>query len=159
MKNTDYNKMYEKIYKLIDNLTPLKTDCGVLCNKACCKGDCKTGMRLFPYENTTLDVIVDDNGNRVAICNGECNRSERPLSCRIFPFFPTISNKGRVYVEIDDRATLLCPLIKNADEVLFDRKFLNAIKKVGKILSKDVQCLAFLRYCTDEIDTYRKFLG
>ena len=36
-------------------------------------------------------------------------------------------------------------------ELLFDPKFLNAVKKVGKILSKDKECIEFLKKSTEEI--------
>lgn len=159
MSQFDYKMMYEKIYNILGDLTPLKADCGVLCDKACCKGDSNIGMRLFPHEETTLDVITNEHKDRIAVCDGKCDRDTRPLSCRIFPFFPTVSDNGKIFVELDDRATLLCPLIKNADDVLFDRKFIKAVKKIGKLLSKDRECLEFLQDCTAEIDTYRKFLS
>lgn len=158
MKRTDYEKMYSEIFKILGELTPLKADCGRLCGCACCKGDENTGMRLFPFEETTLDVKEVDSGVRLAVCNGTCKREDRPLACRIFPFFPTVDEKGRVFVEADSRALRLCPLISHSDEIVFDKRFFKALKKVGKILAKDEACLEFLRESTEEIDTYRDFL-
>lgn len=85
MTNADYSSMYNKIFKIMGELTPLTVDCGVLCNGACCKGDEQTGMRLFPHEDSSLNVRKIENGERLAVCNGSCDRAERPLACRIFP--------------------------------------------------------------------------
>lgn len=158
MKSTDYRKMYEKIFKIMGDLTPLKADCGKLCGGACCKGDENTGMRLFPFEESELPVKVLDNGVRLVVCEGKCDRTKRPLACRIFPFFPTVDERGKVYVEADFRGARLCPLISHSDEIIFDKRFFKALKKVGKILAKDEACLEFLREATDEIDTYKDFL-
>ncbi len=154
-----HQKIYDKIFKIIKDYTPLTVDCGVLCNHACCKGDKDTGMILFPFEETTLDVKIIENVDRLAICNGSCDRNKRPLACRIFPFFPTIDEKGKIYVELDYRASRLCPMIEHCDELLFDPKFLRGLKKVGKILSKDEDCRQFLIKTTQEIDTYKEFFG
>ncbi len=154
---TDYQAMYDKIFRILGELTPLNVDCGVTCGGACCKGDNKTGMRLFPHEETTLSVIETEDGGRLAVCDGTCDRATRPLGCRIFPFFPTIDEKGRMFVEADDRGRRLCPLISHADEIVFDKRFFKALKKVGKILAKDEECRAFLEDATAEIDTYRAF--
>lgn len=158
MKSTDYRKMYDKIFKIMGDLTPLKADCGTLCGGACCKGDENTGMRLFPFEESELPVKALDNGVRLVVCEGKCDRTKRPLACRIFPFFPTVDERGKVYVEADFRGARLCPLISHSDEIIFDKRFFNALKKVGKILAKDEACLEFLKEATDEIDTYKDFL-
>ena len=150
--------LYAKIFKTLGELTPLRADCGVLCGGACCKGDVDTGMRLFPHEESTLSVRTLENGVRLAVCDGTCDRSKRPLACRIFPFFPTIDERGKIFVEVDDRAVRLCPLLTHADELVFDKRFFKAVKKVGKLLAKDPDCRAFLVETTAEIDTYRAFL-
>lgn len=150
--------MYKKIFEIMGKLTPLTVDCGVLCGCACCKGDERTGMRLFPFEESELNVIVTEDKNRLAVCDGTCDRSKRPLSCMIFPFFPTIDDRGKIYVELDYRAQRLCPIVDHYDELLFDPKFLKAVKKVGKILAKDDECKKFLEESTAEIDTYKSFL-
>ena len=159
MRTTDYKKMYKKIEKILGDLTPLKADCGHLCDGACCKGDAQTGMRLFPHEESTLTVHHTEDGVRLAVCDGTCDRSKRPLACRIFPFFPTIDEKGRIFVEEDSRGALVCPMVGHGDEILFDRRFLRAVRRVGKILAKDEACRAFLYQVTEEIDMYREFQG
>lgn len=159
MKNTDYEGMYEKIFKIMGDLTPLKADCGKLCGGACCKGDDNTGMRLFPFEESELPVKTLENGVRLVLCNGNCDRTKRPLACRIFPFFPTVDDRGRIFVELDFRGARLCPMITHSDEIIFDKRFFKVLKKVGTILTKDETCLKFLKEATDEIDTYSAFLS
>ena len=154
----NYKKMYDKIFKIMGELTPLKVDCGQLCSGACCKGDEGIGMRLFPFEESVLNITETTDGVRLAVCDGSCQRTQRPLSCRIFPFFPTVDDRGEVFVEPDYRAFRLCPLLEYMDEIEFDKKFFKAIRKVGKILAKDEKCLDFLRDTTQEIDTYKAFL-
>ncbi len=161
MSKTDSKQMYNKIFKIMGELTPLKADCGTLCGGACCKRDDKSiGMRLFPGEESNLQILVnEETAQPIAVCTGTCNREERPLSCRIFPFFPTVDEKGRVFVEPDYRAARLCPMIEHIDEIVFDKRFFKAVKKVGKILAKNKECLEFLQETTAEIDTYKAFLA
>jgi len=159
MKPTDYDRLYARIFALLGDRTPLCADCGLLCGGACCKGDSDTGMRLFPHEPTTLPVRELADGGRLVVCDGTCDRSERPLACRIFPFFPTVDERGRIFVEPDDRAARLCPLLSHSEELVFDRSFFKALKKAGRLLAADEECRAFLQEVTAEIDTYRAFLG
>ena len=147
----DKTELYSALYKLFEETTPLKTDCGVICDMACCKGDDDTGMRLFPGEETSLRV-VERNGIRYAVCEGKCDRTQRPLSCRLFPFFPTIAENGRIFAEIDPRGTDVCPLVRNCGNILFSRRFLRKVRKAGELLSKDPDCREFLREITEEID-------
>ena len=158
MESTDYSKMYERIFKILGELTPLKADCGLLCQGACCKGDENTGMRLFPHEESSLHIIETEDDVRLAVCDGSCDRSKRPLACRIFPFFPTIDEDGEIFVEEDTRGSRVCPMIGHSDEILFDRRFLKAVKKIGEILAQDEECREFLYQATEEIDMYREFL-
>lgn len=159
MSQLDYIRMYDRIFKIMADYTPLRVDCGQLCGGACCKGDNKTGMLLFPGEASTLTVIEGKNGQRLAVCDGTCDRDSRPLACRIFPFFPTISENGKIFVEPDLRAMRLCPLLGNSEKIEFDPKFFKAVKKVGKILAKDEECRKFLESITEDIDEIGKFLG
>ena len=156
-KSIDYEKMYDKIFQTLGDLTPLKGDCGKFCDCACCKGDENTGMLLFPFEETNLEIRKNEAGERLAVCNGRCDRKTRPLACRIFPFFPTIDEKGKIFVELDYRGARLCPMIEHYNEIIFDKKFLSAVKKIGKILSKDKVCREFLYNATAEIDTFYEF--
>ncbi len=134
-------------------LTPLRGhDCGQLCGAACCKGDDSTGMLLFPGETTTLQVTELPDGDRLAVCDGTCSRDQRPLACMLFPFFPTVDEEGEVYAEIDARAYSVCPLALHCEEVAFDQAFIRAVKKAGRILAGDEDCLGFMQRITEQID-------
>lgn len=156
MKYTDYERLYSKIFKILGDLTPLRADCGKLCDRACCKGDENTGMLLFPHEQSVLPVFETEFWGRLVVCNGICDRNTRPLACRIFPFFPTLDEKGRVFVEKDYRAFRLCPMLEHSDEIIFDPRFFRALKKVGKLLAKDAELREFLYNTTEEIDIFYK---
>ncbi len=153
-----YKDLYSRAFSILGDLTPLKTDCGKLCGAACCKGDEKTGMRLFPNEETPFNVI-DGEGVRLCVCGGSCDRQSRPLSCRIFPLFPVILPNGRISAEIDARALRLCPLAENARMVKFDKEFITAVRRVGRLLYRDPECRRFLEVTTAEINQYGKLLG
>ena len=151
MRRTDPEAMYNKLYRMFEKLTPVRADCGVLCDRACCRGDEDTGMLLFPYEKTPLP-FVENNGRRLAVCGGACDRSIRPLSCRIFPLFPILDEKGKIEVSVDPRGAGLCPLVRQVEHVDFDPKFLKNVRKAGRILKKNPACRAFLREQTEEIE-------
>ena len=147
----DYEKMYRRLYRIFDRRAPLgHKDCGLLCTKACCSGDDGAGMLLFPFEQTELNV-VEKNGYRFAICNGVCDRSKRPLACRIFPFFPVIEEKGNISAQPDARGYGVCPLVRHAADIRFSKSFLHGVRKVGIVLSAHDECKAFLREVSDEI--------
>lgn len=150
------DKLYKKINKILGDKTPLKTDCGRLCSCACCKGDDNTGMHLFPEEKTSLPTKELEEGFRLAVCNGSCDRASRPLACKLFPFLPLVDEKGKVYVEIDYRAVRICPLLTSGAELDFDPKFFRAVKKAGKLLKKDKACLEFLEKTAEEIEFLKK---
>ena len=156
-RKTDYEKLYTEAKRIIGRLTPLRRDCGLICGAACCKGDENTGMRLFPHEKTTLKVKNTEDGGRLAVCSGTCVRSERPLACMIFPFFPCLTNEGEIRAEVDFRGARLCPLVLHRDEVIFSRPFVMAVKEVGELLMKNKECEKFIRETTAEIELYKKF--
>ena len=85
MKKEDVIK---SCYSLLRSVTPLDFDCGKLCDGKCCKGDEKTGMLLFPGEEKLIDhninVIETDNGEKLAGCNGGCDRNRRPVRGTLF---------------------------------------------------------------------------
>ncbi len=149
----------DSCYTLLDSVTPLYFDCGKLCNGKCCKGDEKTGMLLFPGEEAFLDeninIVKNDDGSLVAVCNGTCNRAMRPLSCRIYPLFPIIKNENGVeYIEVifDPRAD--CPLAEG--KVKFERRFVKAVKRVGKYLLANEETEKVYREISDEINDIMK---
>ncbi len=154
---SNYELLYKTVNELLGELTPLKGhDCGELCGAACCCGGEEDGMLLFPGESTTLCVTSASVG-RLAVCDGHCCRDERPLSCRIFPFFPTVDEKRRVTVRIDSRAMRICPLAQYSENVIFDRKFIRRLKRGGKLLAKDDECFAFMREITLQIEELDRF--
>ena len=153
-----YKELYGEAYAILGELTPLKTDCGVLCDAACCKGDANTGMRLFPNEECTLSTISAENV-RLCVCGGSCKRCDRPLACRIFPLFPVLHSDGHISAEIDTRAVRLCPLAENCDKVKFDKNFVRAVRKVGRLLCSDPECREFIKETSAEIKQYSHLLG
>ena len=150
MKNR-YKRLYAEMNRIIGNKTPLKKDCGLLCGGKCCKGDSETGMLLFPFEESVLNVTEKD-GLRLAVCEGRCKRYERPLSCKIFPFFPYVTSEGKIKVIPDVRGIGVCPLVSRFSETSFDRGFLFRVKKVGRLLYTDKECRKFLEDTSREID-------
>ena len=146
-----YQRLYAETNRIIGDKTPLKKDCGLICDGKCCKGDSDTGMLLFPFEESVFTVKEKDCV-RLCVCEGHCNRKERPLSCRIFPFFPYVTAEGKIRVIPDIRGVNICPIISHFDEVKFDRGFLYRVKKVGRLLYRDEQCRRFLEDTSREID-------
>lgn len=130
-------KVIESCYSQLRKITPLDFDCGKICNGKCCKGDEKTGMIIFPGEEKFIDenlkIFKNADGDMVAVCSGSCDRNKRPLSCRIYPLFPLLTEKeGKTTIEVifDYRAD--CPITKG--EYNINRKFKKAVKRVGKYL-------------------------
>lgn len=142
---------------IISDFTPLSADCGLLCDKRCCKGDNATGMLLFPGEKTALPT-EEKNGVRLCVCDGSCDRNERPLSCMIFPFFPYIAEDGSVSAVTDTRGINVCPMVAHEDKIRFSRIFLRRVRRVGRILSKNPDCRKFLWETSREIDKINMFL-
>lgn len=143
-------------YSVLGKYTPLDFDCGKLCGGKCCGGDDNTGMLLFPGEEALIDpninVISDDSGNYIAVCNGTCDRRKRPLACRIYPLFPIIiEEKGQEYIktEFDRRAD--CPLTRG--EIKISRRFCKAVRRVGKYLLLNDETAEFYRgLCREQRD-------
>ena len=146
-----YKNLYAEANRILGNKTPLKKDCGLICGNICCKGDSDTGMLLFPFEETALGIKEKD-GVRLAVCEGCCDRNKRPLSCRIFPFFPYVTPEGKIKVIPDIRGVNICPLESHFNEIKFDRGFLFRVKKVGRLLYADEECRKFLIDTSREID-------
>ncbi len=138
-------------------VTPLDTDCGKICGAFCCHGDGKTGMLLFPGEEALTDgnieIIRNDAGDKIAVCNGKCDRHKRPLACRIYPLFPIIrSENGKEYIEtvFDSRAN--CPL--TTGEYKISNRFSKTVKRVGKYLLLNPETADFYRKLSEEITDY-----
>lgn len=154
----------ERAYALLEDLTPLTTDCGAVCDGRCCQESADSqGMLLFPGEEILLAdagyTITPADGGYLLTCDGTCDRTRRPLSCRIFPLFPYVTEEGRVRAVYDPRGYRLCPLVRECAHVPLDRDFVRAVRMAGRILMTDPACAAFLRQNSREIDELDRLVG
>ncbi len=147
-----------KARDLLERSAPLGCfDCGKLCGGLCCKGDENTGMWLFPGEEDlyigNLDFTVKETdgnqGHKMIICNGTCNRKERPLACRIYPFYPKIDG-DRVRVIRDLRGFSTCPVIKT--QMKPDPEFLRNLRKAARYLIRDEEIKNYILNVQKEIE-------
>lgn len=140
---------------LLSGLTPLKADCGRLCGGACCQGDEATGMLLFPGEEALYahcafarvlpaGFSLGGQGVSLLVCQGRCERENRPLACRLFPLFLCFREDGSTRVVMDRRARALCPLTGYGLSAL-DSAFLDAARTAYDLLLADPACAAYLR--------------
>lgn len=158
------DKLYliRKAGELLERTTPLISDCGRLCDGKCCKGDGKTGMFLFPDEEEILKNvdgfrIIDCEGNfgyKMVICDGECDRKTRPLACRIYPYFPMITDDG-FDVRADIRGIGSCPLLYNNMKV--DHAFLRQIRKVARLFSRDEELKNYILNINSMLNEIEEF--
>lgn len=169
--NIEY--IYLQLYGLFDKSTPIKADCGKLCGKKCCKGeDC--GMYLFPGEEKVFGLLKPSwakieksdfcynfggKSKKVPIlfCDGNCDRYQRPLACRIFPLTPYINKDGKEEIIVDPRAKALCPLAKTLEKEDFDVKFVKNIKRAFSVLTKNKEITEYLKRYSAYIDEYKNF--
>ncbi len=156
---------YNRIYSTLGTLTPLRGDCGRACNKACCEGDKDgDGMYLFPFEEVMYNPLPHwaaisetdfeydkDKFAPLFSCDGVCDRSLRPLSCRIFPLTPYIAKDGELEVIVDPRANGMCPLSALYVED-FEEDFVKAVEEVGKILLTNPDTKKFLESFSRMLD-------
>ena len=147
-------------YSVLRRTTPLDFDCGKICNGKCCKGDEKTGMLLFPGEEKLIDpninIIRTQSGDCLAVCNGTCDRNRRPLSCRIYPLFPAVTDEGDINVCFDYRAD--CPLDKSNNDYKFNRRFVKGVRRVGKYLLLNEETKEFYLELSDTCNEYYELL-
>ena len=148
-------------YSLLRRLTPLDYDCGKICEGKCCKGDSNTGMLLFPGEEGLIDpeitVIETQQGDKLAVCNGSCDRNRRPLACRIYPLFPIITEEnGKETIKVCKDYRANCPLVAPANELDLNRHFINAVKRVGKYLLLNDETKAFYTELSEMCADYYK---
>ena len=145
---------------MLMNLTPLLDDCGRLCEGACChslEGE-ETGMLLFPGEEALYASLpgyrmIDTAAGTLLICSGQCNREDRPLSCRLFPLLPALRG-DTLRVEMDERARPVCPLVRYGKSGL-SAAFTAAVEAIGRGLMEDPEQAAFLRQLTQTQDELR----
>lgn len=150
---TENERIIKKIYGYFDNITPIKADCGMICNNKCCKGNDTDGMLLFPgeekffKEKDGFNVFYDSRyGYNVVSCSGVCNRSQRPLSCRIFPYFIYASSSDNLSVAPDLRASDFCPLL--TEEFSISKDFLRALRISAKLMESNIEYVDFLKKIT-----------
>lgn len=137
-----------------------RLDCGLLCSSGCCRGNDDMGMWLFPseeeyYINKEKFCIKQTEGNfgyPMLICSGKCNRKDRPLACRIYPFFPLVSEKdGKIKIRPirDVRGMSSCPILK--ENLKPDRNFIKSMRLAARSLARDEELFDYLKNLGDEI--------
>ena len=146
----DKKAFYTKLYKMLENVTPLTVDCGQLCDGACCAvTDEITGMYLFPGEKVMYDPMPEwgelhdidftyDGGKSVDLftCPGKCDRSLRPLSCRIFPLVPYAKRGGELEIRMDIRGRGMCPLATAMKPCDLDALFVERVTMAMQLCMK-----------------------
>lgn len=147
---------------MLERVTPLTYDCGKLCAGKCCKGDSDTGMWLFPYEEAILrdvDVfeIKDCEGNfgyKMLVCHGECDRKTRPLACRIYPYFPMITDEG-FDTRADIRGITNCPILFN--NIKTDYAFIRQVRKIARLFDRDETLKDYIKNINSLLDEIESF--
>ena len=156
--------LLERARRMLADAVPTSGDCGELCGAACCRGG--DGMWLFPGEADFYADTADPhfsvdpsegNGDygflRCTHDGGGCDRDERPLACRIFPYFPMAVRSGRtgryvIRAVVDPRAARVCPLLKTGSPVT-DPRFRLAVRRAGRLLMRDRELRAYLIETSD----------
>ena len=165
-------EIYRAVYSRLDELTPLAADCGELCGKLCCQQptgeDC--GMYLFPGEEALFAGLdgfrmIDSEftysaGKRAKLlcCTRPCERSARPLSCRIFPLVPYFRHGSCVRVITDPRAAA-CPLTHPDAAPFMQKEFRLAVLHAFRLLSRFSEIADFLDALADILDDYNFLRG
>lgn len=161
------NDTLKKAREILAEVTPLKGDCGRVCGARCCRPleTEETGMLLFPgeaemYRGKPGWTLRETAAGTLAVCPGTCERSERPLACRVYPLLPVI-REGRVKAAADQRARAFCPLLRQGIRGM-DPAFTEAVREVGKLLAEDAAQREFMEKLTaeqDELKALRAKLG
>ncbi len=165
MSKLAITELYKQIYRRLDNLTPVPFDCGELCGKLCCQGDDESGMYLFPGEeklffgNDNFSVLKTDieSGTRAVnllVCHGPCKRTDRPLSCRIFPLVP-LYRKGCTLEIIQDPRARICPLIHPEAADCIDPVFIWEVTYAFQVLLKVPEVAEFLDTLSYVLEDYQ----
>ncbi len=148
---------------MLQDVTPLTEDCGRVCDGRCCRMTADSqGMLLFPGEEASADTftcVPAAGGRTLLVCAGHCDRSTRPLACRMFPLFPYVEENGRVRAVYDPRGWRLCPLVQQHAHVPLRRDFVRAVRRAGRLLMRDAACAAFLREQSEEIRDLNRLLS
>lgn len=164
--------LYKKAYDILSDTTPLQWDCGRLCNRACCNSEDKdAGMYLYPGEEVMYSDTPDwlriqqsafkyDNTKPalIAICSGQCERSLRPLACRVFPLTPYIGQDGVLIVKTDPRAVPGCPLAVADSNRKLNDEFIKAVEQVFKLLAADEEIKSYICDLSRLIDEHESII-
>ena len=156
-------ELLERACAIIGSLTPMRTDCGALCGAACCgvDEDGQGGVHLFPGEASRLracawvERVTPGSFAPIMICNGSCEREQRPLGCRIFPLTPVRGKNGKWTVRLDARARAMCPLVSSGINGL-DPAFTHAVRDALRLIAEDPEGDAFLEKWARLEEEYRK---
>lgn len=157
--------IYKEAYKILERITPLRRDCGRLCGRACCDGgEEDKGMLLYPGEEELLTgqsdwltiVPIQDLAADLllATCDDICPRDMRPLSCRVFPLIPYLTENDILLVKLDPRARGVCPLARAADKKELRPEFIRAVRKASSLLIKDPKIKGFIYDLSRMLDEY-----
>lgn len=153
---------------LLENVTPMHNDCGKYCGAACCKPDAEGhgGMILYPGEEvfytacqtwaTLSDCSIGEAGERYTLltCTGQCERTMRPLACRIFPLTPVVK-RGRLQVCMDVRAWPICPLMQHGMRAL-SPQFVQAVQASMDLIWQDESCNRYMRKLSVYLDDFTR---
>ena len=133
--------------KLLEVITPLQTDCGLVCGGACCQtlpGEAEM------YRGEEGFTLVDSPHGTILVCEGRCDRANRPLACRMFPLVMLLRPDG-VKIATDAAAQSVCPLARQGKSAL-SQDFVAAVRQAANLLAQDDQQAAHLRRLTDMQD-------
>ncbi len=150
---------------ILEDVTPLARDCGRLCGARCCQADedGRGGMLLFPGEQALyagragFTLYGDDSvmpGMTLLVCDGHCDRKERPLACRVFPATPLL-RENKLSVALDVRAWEVCPLMEMGARAL-SGAFMEAVREAARTLCKCPEHRAYLRALTRYLSEFSK---
>jgi hypothetical protein len=168
---SDKLSLLKKAHELLDDVTPLKFNCGELCGAKCCKKSStdsteNPGMLLFPQEELLINddsfTIKESSDGKILICNGTCKRSLRPFSCRIFPFYVSISQDEKLTLKCDPRAFNTCPVsLKKKGtrhSVYFHRNVIRAVRILMQDEDFKRELIKTSDFCDGLYSFYRKML-
>lgn len=156
---------YKNTWKILENATPIESDCGGLCGRACCKGTGDDGMLLFPGEEAMYPggevwysikdsniTLSDGTAIKFFTCGGDCERSMRPLSCRIFPILPYIDEFDYLEFVPDLRGAHICPLLYRDAGESISPAFIEALYSAFATLVDDKRVLEFIEILSRQYD-------
>jgi hypothetical protein len=175
-KKLTTEEFYKRLYGLFDGVTPLKKDCGILCDGACCKEEAeRTGMLLFPGEDKVLQNAdfgeiepcncyygEEETKGKIFFCNF-CNRSLRPLACRIFPLMPYKKEGSSLKIIMNPMAKNMCPLARSLKVSQLEPKFVKNVRRamnnILKLRDGEDYIIMLSEIADEYIQTQKKFMN